>query len=360
MMYTPPTDDVLASITYGSHLYGTSTPSSDFDFKVVTLPPYRRLILAKPLNVERFKFDADGNPVGDDKSMPPNGYEAEHTPVQKFVHDYLGGQAYAVEVVYAVLQGYHQKHTPPVGTLGSRRAAEFEKLCRTLHNDFRHRNVNGMVGFAMKQTFDYVRRGERLNQAQAVMEEIRKLFILFGANGTVGSSLRLDTPMSSVWAGNESTVLDELLSRTGLGTGTSMNHNKVMRTLELNGRSYLETTGLVHLENAVHKLVDQYGERSTNASKTDVDWKSLSHAVRVYEQVLELLETGYIEFPRKNAADLLKIKSGQRNIEAVKDLLRQLDDQVMAAVATSAVPEVDEEMRRRADEMLYLWLVCQY
>lgn len=381
MEYTPPVDNLLVAVTYGSHLYGTNTPTSDHDFKAVYLPSMRDLMLAKAPRVLRFRFDEDGNTVGEHDTMPANGYEAEHTPVQKFVHDWLGGQAYAVETVFAVIQGAHQKHMPPVGTLGSRRACSFEAFCHKLAKQYVHRNVNGMVGFAVKQTFDYVRRGERLNAAKKVLDVLKSTLSFHTANGESQPSLvRLDTPVSYMVevdgtpATHEhrvseadhglklvtETIFDGVVRETGLEVGSTVNHNKTMRTLKLNGREYLETTTLPHLIAAVEKLCDQYGERSTRASETDVDWKSLSHAVRVYQQVIELLETGFVTFPRQNADNLLKIRKGEHSLESVKDLLRDLDDQTNDLLAVTTLPEVTEEFRSEVDDVLYAWLQTQY
>ena len=346
MRYNPPLVGILAAATHGSHLYGTNRPTSDHDFKAITLPPYRSLILNKPLHVERYRFDAHGNPVGQGDTMPDNGYEAEHVPVQKFVHDYLGGQTYAIEVVYAVRHGYHKQHVNGVLT------PHFEELCDTLAKSFLHKNVAGMTGFAVKQTFDYVRRGERLNATRAVLREVDDVL---SKTEAAFSSLRLDTV-----CGIEMTILDVLAARTRLEIGTSVNQGKTLRTLKLNGREYLETTALLHFRHAVSQLVDQYGERSTKAAETDVDWKSLSHAVRVYQQVLELLDFGVISFPRPNVSSLLKIRNGELPLENVKDLLRNLDDLVVEAIASSKLPVVDEAMRARAETMLYDWLIKAY
>jgi hypothetical protein len=351
MKYDPGHKNILAAITYGSHLYGTSTPTSDHDFKAVTLPAYRDLILNKTLHVERYRFDVNGDPVGHQTPMGDNGYEAEHTPVQKFVHDYLGGQAYAVELVHAVMQGFHVKHAYGPMT------PHFEALCETLAKDFLHKNVNGMVGFAVKQTFDYVRRGERLNAARAVMDVVEDLLDRWAAGGNDRFKVRLDTQWSNP---PMMTVLDEIVARTGLEVGSSVNNNKVMRTLKLNGREYLETTTLIHVANAIEKLIDGYGERSTRASETDVDWKSLSHAVRVYQQVEELLQVGMITFPRPNAESLLRIRKGECKLESVRDLLRDLDDNTTTLIAQSKLPAADDVMRAEVDGMLVPWLLTAY
>ena len=359
MQYSGKTENLLTVITYGSHLYGTNGPNSDFDFKAVTLPPYRELILGHQLRVQRERYAADGTPVGEHESMPANGWESELTPVQKLVHDFLGGQAYAMELVFAVLHGAHERHMPPPATAEAKRWHRFEVLCEKLAKDFQHKNVNGMVGFAVKQTFDYVRRAERYNAALKVLEVVNHITDKHKSHwaSVVGvPGLRLDT----VWSNPpQRTVLDEIVTLTGLEVGETVNHNKTMRTLKLNGREYLETTTLEHFRGAVEKLASQYGERSTKAAETDVDWKSLSHAVRVYQQVMEYLETGFITFPRPNA-DLLKaIKNGDMKLESVKDLLRDLDDNVQEAVAASELP-MGSDLRERLDDLLFDWLGREY
>jgi len=375
MKYKPPHKNLLTAITYGSHLYGTNSETSDHDFKAVYLPELQDLLLCKSLGVKRYRFDKDGNTIGDGDTMPADGYEAEHTPVQKFVRDFLGGQTYAVETVFAVLHGAHHLHAPKAKmTAKSSRTTpsqkrlyawdRFEVLCTLLATKYVHRNVNGMVGFAVKQTFDYVRRGERLNSAKAVLDVLTdtlkfyertadERFMKFDAN-----KIRLDTVSHYIHPASNfveaQTVLDHVARETGLELGSTVNNNKTMRTLKLNGREYLETTTLPHLIYAVEKLVDQYGDRSARASEVDVDWKSLSHAVRVYQQVIELLETGFITFPRKNAKFLLDVKKGEHDIEGIKRLLGKLDDKVNELLEVTTLPEVDETFRKKVEDKVLL------
>lgn len=355
MFYTDPTGDALATITYGSHLYGTNTPASDFDFKVISLPSLKRMLMGKKLEVLRFRFDAEGNPVGESSAMPANGWEAEHTPVQKFVQDYLSGQAYAVEFAYAMNSGVYKKHMPNKTNARAYDTFRFARLCRDL-TALKHKSVQGMTGFAMKQTFDYVRRGERYTAACNVLDCVTTM--LQNADPKAGT-IRLDTLYSPSGVLQVQTVLDEIAKQTGVQLGSSVNNNKTQRTLKLNGREYLETTTLEHLKTAVTKLADQYGVRSTAASETDVDWKSLMHATRVYEQVLELLKTGEIMFPRPNATLLLSIKQAKFSIERVEELLGDLDDQVFTAVENSTLPTGDA-LRYQAEDLLLEFLEDVY
>ena len=111
---------------------------------------------------------------------------------------------------------------------------------------------------------------------------------------------------------------------------------------------------------AVDKLIAGYGERSTRAAESSVDFKSLSHAVRVYEQAIELLDTGTLTFPRPNAADLLAIKQGKADLDAVKDRLRTLDNEVREKMLTSTVRERTPELLEQFDKWLLANLQSLY
>jgi hypothetical protein len=326
--------DVMFQVTYGSKLYGTSTPTSDTDLKSIYLPALDDVLLGKRLVATKSRVDANGVKVPDDASMPDGGIENEYIPFQTFVRDFVNGQTYAIECAYAIL-----KDGPSAPTAHD--AWEFS-IVEEMVSKFGNNEVYSMVGFAMKQTFDYVRRGERLNEATKVLTELRSI----AAEYVNGFEPRLDS------VSDDETVLDVLARRTGLPIGSSVNNNRTQRTLELNGRSYLESTRLDHIIEQVQKLVKQYGERTTRASETDVDYKSISHAVRVYQQAIEILDTGKLTFPRWNAAYLLEVKQGKRDLEEVKDLLVLLDNDVQAKMLTSTVRKKTPELVAEAEQWL--------
>jgi len=360
MFYSHNHTDVLLSIVYGSRLYGTSTPVSDVDFKSITLPDYETLILGQPLKTERYRFDSEGHQVSTNITSPEGGYESEHTPVHKFVQDYLGGQAYAVEFVHAVLGGAHEHNMGAAGTESYRRSHRFLEFCRTLACKFPHKNLAGMTGFAMKQTFDYVHRGRRLIAARAIRTAVQDIL---NAVGAVVAPVYSSQPqpvmrLNSMFGAEQ--IIDVLAAKVNLEIGSTETNNTVLRTLKLNGRQYTETTTIRDFLNAVEKLIDQYGERSTAAAEVDVDWKSLSHAVRVYEQVIELAETGFITFPRPNADYLLSIKEGAIPVEQVKDLLIYLEEASTAALEASSLPEVTPALRKEASLVLFDFLEREY
>lgn len=324
--------DVLFSTPYGSRLYGTDTPSSDSDFKAVFLPKFDDVLLGKKLQTLKERYDANGNSLGPNVIMPANGVETEYVPFQVFARDFLFGQTYALEMAWAL-------HSKALGC--SPRSQVEQALLTELVEQFSNADVHSMAGFAMKQTFDYVKRGERLNEASNVLS------VLLGFVSKYGLSLRFDDTV------NGEKVLDTVSRDTGLSVGAAVNNNKTLRTLELNGRQYLETSEVSYVAEQVKKLVKQYGSRSTAAAETEVDFKSLSHAVRVYEQAKELLQTGKMTFPRQNAELLKSVKSGKADLEDVKNMLVALDKEVLELVESSTQRKRTKEL----EEAFETWLL---
>lgn len=196
---------------------------------------------------------------------------------------------------------------------------------------------------------DYVHRGVRLEKARALLAALEHLQHNRGAftHVPLDKELRLDHTVESR---SSHKVLHFLAKQAGLDLGTTVNNGKEMETLKLNGRDYLETTTVGHLWTAVKKLVDSYGHRTQAAAEMEVDRKSLMHAVRVYQQALELVQTGKMVFPRSNAAELLEVKT-TRPLEEVKTLLLSLEASLEKAMETAKVlpaktPELEAELER--------------
>lgn len=331
------TPNVLFTVQYGSKLYGTSTPTSDTDLKSVYLPELSDMLLGKKLQVHKTRVDAKGVPVPDGSSMPDNGIENEYIPFQTFVSDFVNGQTYAVEVAFAVLKN------EPSGFDGYG-SARTQRLVKHMVGQFGNCEVYSMVGFAVKQTFDYVRRGERLLATQKVLDVLEHLRLQLSSLAMLAP--RLDTLLHGEY------LLDTISKLTGLPLGTTVNNNRTLRTLELNGRSYTESTELKELHRMLQKFVDQYGDRSKAAAETAIDFKSLSHAVRVYQQAIELLDAGVVSFPRPNAAELLRIKKGEADLEEVRTLLQTLDDEVQLKMETSVQRKKTPELQASAEKWL--------
>ena len=84
-----------------------------------------------------------------------------------------------------------------------------------------------------------------------------------------------------------------------------------------NKESYLVISGIKFQLNdwcksnmdKVERVIDNYGKRAKNAAEDNgADYKAISHAVRVILQVEEILKTGKLQFPLKEAEFIKSIK----------------------------------------------------
>jgi hypothetical protein len=90
----------------------------------------------------------------------------------------------------------------------------------------------------------------------------------------------------------------------------------------------------------MRRIVEAYGQRARQAEQNEgVDWKALSHAVRVGRQAIELLDTANVIFPRPDREHLLAIKTGQLPYRYVAEEIEELLVDVEAAAARSSLPE---------------------
>src|ERR1019366_365533 len=100
-----------------------------------------------------------------------------------------------------------------------------------------------------------------------------------------------------------------------------------------------------HGRDVLDKLVNEYGKRALQAGgQQGVDWKALSHAVRVGTQAIELLRTGNVTFPLANAGHLLDIKLGRLLYKEVSTEIEGLVDLIEIEAIESDLPE-EPDMR---------------
>lgn len=74
-------------------------------------------------------------------------------------------------------------------------------------------------------------------------------------------------------------------------------------------------------------------------SNEGIDWKALSHAVRVGNEALELLTEGWVTFPLPNALHIMKIKKGLLPYNQVAEEIEQLLVEVEIASGKSHLRE---------------------
>jgi hypothetical protein len=118
--------------------------------------------------------------------------------------------------------------------------------------------------------------------------------------------------------------------------------DRSLRHLEVCDRKISLTATLKTACEIAQRLVDEYGQRSLQAERNDgVDWKALSHAVRVGREAVELFRTGVLHclfhmpviFRRLSAVIPYMIVGSE---------IEQLLEDVEAAASASNLPEMPD------------------
>lgn len=330
----------LFQVPFGSHLYGTSTPTSDLDAKVVALPSFEDLIMLR--RIENTVVKPEGYIEG--SKMQAGDMEYEIVPLQIFLDHFYEGQTYALEIAFAVLSDMHITLEYEYGKLSIEADSTFIKSwMQTLVDKYLTSDIKKMVGYARSQSQLYGLKTERYNE----MLRIQKMLY------TVVETKKLHETPDFLKAMLENKYVTEVQIMNGQGGKVAV------PGIELNGKQFPLTSTWKTVLASVTKTLSSYGNRVKDHTDKPTDWKALSHAIRIGEQILEVLQEGKMSFPRPNAKYLLEVKQGKVPLEEATNYLTELFNQVEGAVESSTLPNKDETL---ADdfEMFKLDLLMHY
>lgn len=303
----------IISIKFGSHLYGTSTPASDLDIKAVHVPSGRDLLLGRTAPVINRQTKAD-----DRAKNTADDVDFESYALQRYLGLVSEGQTVALDMLFA--PDWALTETPHPLWLEIR--ANRSRLVT--------RRYAAFIGYCRAQANKYGIKGSRVAASRAARD------LLGHAMTELGTVAKLREIGQSVEAMTAKTEHMTTLDRPTPQGGT-------VRHWEVCGRMMPYTATIKSAYEVMNRLVVEYGSRSLAAEKNEgVDWKSLSHAVRIGRQALELLRTGEVIFPRVDAADILAMKLGERSYAEVSEEIDRLLPEIEAAAEQSTLPDAPD------------------
>jgi hypothetical protein len=280
----------LITVKFGSHLYGTDTPTSDVDIKSVYLPSARDILLQRvkgSVSTQRAKAEREKNYAGE--------IDEESYSLQRFLGLAAEGQSIALEVLFA-----------PEWAMIEPPSAEWCEIVANRHRLLTRRSA-GFVGYCRTQANKYGTKGSRVAAARAALDLLTRAVENRGTTAKLGD---ISADIDAILAGAEHMAIEKI---------------EQISYWNVCGRKLQFTATIKHARDVIAKLVDEYGHRALQAeSQNGVDWKALSHAVRVGSQAIELLTTGQITFPLRNADHIRAIKTGQMQYHAVSAEIEEL------------------------------------
>jgi hypothetical protein len=181
---------------------------------------------------------------------------------------------------------------------------------------FYTKNLRAFIGYAKNQAAKYGIKGDRLQSIENCLS------FLMGSSKV--------TKLSEVW---------EELPVDAHSKFIDDSPNGVLQ-YKICGKILQATMSIEYAEDILIRYKKAFGDRSIMAQTNEgVDWKALSHALRASLQVREILKTGDLRFPLKNAVALKFIKEGFSEYKLVVSALDALIEEVEELSEKSEYPE---------------------
>jgi len=194
------------------------------------------------------------------------------------------------------------------------------------------KNMQAFLGYCLRQIGKYSCKGSRLAAAKKVLDYLNDNNFIkdmkFNKKFEVDSVIHWK--LKEIW--NELPEGEHIHK-----DGIDPNGNRVY---EVCGKKVQETANLSYLYNVIEKFYDSYGERARQAERNEnIDWKSVSHAMRAAIQLKELYTKGTITFPLKDAMLIKYVKEGLYSYKWVAGLLERYIEEVKELAEKSDYPE---------------------
>lgn len=256
---------VMLSVA-GSHMYGINTPDSDMDYLGIYLPTKEQLLLNKfPQQV----------------SLPKeNGIDLQIWSIHHFLNLACQGETMTIDLLHSPYECRILYEHDIWTDLASNRTKFYTK------------GMEACVSFSRKQAANYGIKGTRI----AVIEKVLKVLELFDG----------DTKLKYIW---DALPEDEHIHFFDI---------KPYRMYEVCGVKFLETVKVSYMYHGLEKKLTTYGKRAIEARENKgVDWKAVSHALRIAEQIHDILKYGDFNFPLKNTDFFKAVKLGKFDFSTV-------------------------------------------
>lgn len=308
---------ILIKAQAGSHLFGTNSPSSDKDYKGVYLPTAEQILLGTyPLSVQHTTGDSESKNSKDD-------IDVELYSFKKFLKMVSNGDTAALELLFTPEDMIIEKDPIWDEILEVR-----DKLLSS--------KVSAMIGYARQQANKYGIKGSRMGELSKVIEVLKT-----AEKATEGPKMKHNWEYLQEELKHYEHVHFMTLSAKAEG-------GPEVPAIDILGKKFDYHCRFDYVLQILTTMYRNFGQRAREAKKNGgIDWKALSHAVRVSIQGIELLEHGKITLPLKESdKNLVKsIKYGKLDYSGVvQPMLETFLDVLEKNKDNSKLPEkVDEE-----------------
>ena len=303
---------------YGSKLYGTDNPNSDTDYKGIFIPSRESVLLKR--DIEHYNFNSNDTNTRNSK----DDIDLQLFSIYKWFSLLKKGETGAIDILFSLFREDTQVYND----------RDFTQKVMQNYKKFYNRNLHSFLGYCVGQSKLYNVRGERFNELHIFVEYFNKLAQKRG-NEKLESMFPL---IEEMFEKKRYKYIKFTIAPTSRGSGEA----KDGVYIEVLGKRFLGTVSVEYFSKRITEMEEQFGNRA-RASAKGVDFKALSHAVRVIDEVEELIDSDFITFPLKNRDYILSIKEGKESLEDVMDYIDQKLTIVREKLENSSLPEKSDE-----------------
>ena len=307
----------IVEMEFGSRVYGTNTPTSDLDFKAVSIPDHKDIILQRAFR------SINKSTSTDNVKNTAEDVDHETFSLHYFIKLLIEGQTVCLDMLFTPDSFYKTERNEVWDTL----RANKDKLLS--------KEMSAFAGYCQAQAAKYSLKGSNLHAFETGM----LFFERYNQQSRVGAS-----DMSKLL---EQLASEDLKSLNGKAKPLAQivqiaNNKGVLEDyIQIGPKTKIpfHATCKTAYEIMKHQY-DRYGERAKMAKTNQgIDWKALMHAVRVCNEAIELCKTGAITFPRPEKSLLLQIRKGELPYEFVADEIESGLLKLNEVKAASSLPE---------------------
>jgi len=328
---------------YGSKLYGTDNENSDTDYKGVFVPAMDDVLLKKDL--EHWTSNSNNT----NKKNGADDVDLQLFSVHKFFELLRKGETGAIDLLFSMWSPAVE-YADPV----------FDDHIKMYHTKFLNKKLHSFTGYAVGQAKKYGVKGTRYKELTQFLSANDHYIEQVGEGDWFMNNDYDDMKLEKLFPEFKGQMMAmglkyiSFVDAPGPKTGKGEN---VITYIEVLGKKFSGDVTVGYFFGNIANMLDQFGNR-TRSSAEGVDWKALSHSVRVLLEVEELLDTSFVEFPLREADFVKQVKEGKMPVDVVMMFVNSKLDQVKAKLDTNE--RLREESDREEMDDLELFFLNLY
>jgi len=300
----------------GSRLYGTDNANSDTDYKGIFIPSAQSVLLKHdPKSISYSSGEKNSKNEADDIDITLHS-------VYEFFNHLMKSETGSIDLLFSMFSDkivFEDEY--------------FTSLVKEHYMSFMNKNMKSFIGYALGQTKKFGIKGARFEELTRFVEFLKEL------NNTGDEKLKTLFPVFEKFFKEQNFNFIKMTKAPGPKGARGV--SEIEEYVSVLGKLFHENMSIEYFQDKIYSLFKQFGNRTRSTALTEdkVDYKALSHALRVASEVEELLETNFIKFPLKDAEFLREVKEGKHNYEEVVSMVEDKLEKVDELLLSTDLPE---------------------